>query len=98
MWGLATSSPWTNFDLMICSVYPYIYLAIIRLFYVEILSILCRKRMKENWSADTVRIVYITINIWQPLTCHHGHIFGVENSCETELEVALKKKKFRLPS
>jgi hypothetical protein len=49
--------------------------------------------MKEDWSADTVRIVYITINIWQPLTCYHGHIFGVENSCETELEVVVKKKK-----
>jgi hypothetical protein len=55
--------------------------------------------MKEDWSADTVRIVYITINIWQPLTCYHGHIFGVENSCETELEVVVKKKKkFRLLS
>jgi hypothetical protein len=49
--------------------------------------------MKEDWSADTVRMVYITINIWQPLTCYHGHIFGVENSCETELEVVVKKKK-----
>ena len=35
----------------------------------------------------------MTINTWQPLTCYHGHIFGVENSCETALEVVVKKKK-----